>query len=123
MKRTPLTRSRKPMKRSRLSPVGARKRRQAEEHRLWKAKCLGAAGGRCEYCGVGLRGGGDPHHIFGKGAYPALRFVDVNGIALCRGCHSEQAHGRPAEFLRWFTKHHPARWAALVQEKETYNDR
>jgi len=29
----------------------------------------------------------DVHHIFTKGAYPAIRFDIDNGICLCRGCH------------------------------------
>jgi len=40
---------------------------------------------RCEWCKVNATK--DVHHIFTKGAYPAIRFDIDNGICLCRGCH------------------------------------
>lgn len=30
----------------------------------------------------------DPAHIFGKGAYPRLRWLFLNGVGACRACHN-----------------------------------
>lgn len=44
------------------------------------------AGGRCEWCGSTLVGGGDPHHRQRRGGPD--RDVLSNLLLLCRGCHN-----------------------------------
>ena len=39
-------------------------------------------------------------HIFGKQAYPKVRYDPQNAIALCKGCH-RWAHDHPFEFRDW----------------------
>ena len=50
---------------------------------------------RCEYCLDDIRTGGDPHHLFSRGAGR----IDAvwNLIALCRHCHSAFHNGSIAK--------------------------
>jgi hypothetical protein len=45
--------------------------------------------GRLAWCG---------HHIFGKKAYPSVRFNLLNGFPVCRGHHKFLAHDNPEKF-------------------------
>ena len=52
---------------------------------------------RCRKCG---RERVYHHHIFGKKAHPATRWVLENGISVCFFCHRD-AHASPEDFRRW----------------------
>lgn len=59
-------------------------------------------GERCRKCGAASRGHGfaiQAAHIYGKGAYPSLRFKIENVLTLCQPCHfwwHQQGFGREA---------------------------
>lgn len=60
-------------------------------------------GERCRKCGAGARGGRgfalQAAHVYGKGAYPSLRFKLENVLTLCQPCHywwHAQGFGREA---------------------------
>jgi predicted restriction endonuclease len=78
---------------------------------------------RCQRCGedelsLAILGSWlDAHHIRGKKAHPALRYVVENGVSLCRrpdgGCHG-WAHEHPVLFRAWLLSVRPSA-AALWQ--------
>ena len=55
-------------------------------------------GHKCRKCG--WEGRVFHHHIFGKKAHPATRWVLENGITVCYHCHVS-AHASPEDFRRW----------------------
>jgi len=63
---------------------------------------------QCQLCRVAKQPGVVlvAHHIWGKGAYPNIRFLLANGITLCQrgqyhGCHKEEAHQNIKAFKNW----------------------
>jgi hypothetical protein len=58
-------------------------------------------GGRCQVCGAYVGGAGETHHIFGKGAYPFLRWEPANLLLLCQRCHAEWHSFREINLAKW----------------------
>jgi len=85
---TPLKRS--PIRRRSESPAAKERRRKDAE---WRRCVLEQCGDRCARCGGKAI---DAHHIKGKQAYPLLRHIIGNGVALCRGCH-RWVHDHPQD--------------------------
>lgn len=73
------------MKRSRLRPVGARKKRELLELQRFREEVFRKAGFQCERCGEtrDLHA----HHRIPKGRGGSNR--PLNGACLCWGCHRE----------------------------------
>ena len=67
--------------------------------RLWYEVILLRDKGKCQKCGKIETLAG--HHIFGKKAYPAGRWLTENGILLCYPCHIFYAHGKPYDFQNY----------------------
>ncbi len=67
--------------------------RHSPEYVAWIKAVMGRDDYTCQICKV--RGGVTlhAHHIQGFSAHPELRFDLENGVALCRCCHKEIAHG------------------------------
>ena len=120
MKRTPLPARTKPLPRS-TKPIRKRSPKTAgvrAKDRVWGALVRGGAGGRCEKSGSAGNGWPlDPHHIWGKQAFPRLRHEPVNGCCLARDQH-RWAHENPKEFREWFAETFEDRWAELNRLKE-----
>jgi hypothetical protein len=97
-----------PKPRKRASPARDRaralKRATAEAYRIWSLivrrgrRCV--AEGQYVRCGGALQG----CHIFGKKAYPAVRWISANGLCCCAGHH------------RWFHQH-PVEWEDLARRE------
>ena len=108
MKRSPMKRSRKPIqRRTRLAARSARPgpagRRLLD--RAWRLAVLERDGNRCQLIGVnGHTCSGnwlDAHHVKSKAAFPELRHVVKNGIAVCRKAHC-WIHDNPTGFAKLF---------------------
>jgi 5-methylcytosine-specific restriction endonuclease McrA len=58
---------------------------------VWRENIFKRDNYTCQHCGV-RSGAGNPvyleaHHKKGWTYYPDLRFIEDNGITLCKGCH------------------------------------
>lgn len=99
-------------------PLKSRSPRKASKRNddfQWQGDVVSRADGRCEYCGDyhGVVG----HHVLGKRAFPRLRFLLANGVALCRMCHG-YAHNSPEKFNKWFEETFPEQWRDIQQAKK-----
>lgn len=56
-----------------------------QREKRWSKEVIKRDDGICKWCG---NEGCDPAHIFGKGAFPRLKFILENGICLCRKHHT-----------------------------------
>jgi hypothetical protein len=71
--------------------------------------------GICEASGVSSCGGPlQDAHIIGR-ANRALRWDILNHLSLCYRHHIFFAHHDPVEFLLWFQKKYPDRWAYILE--------
>jgi len=59
---------------------------QKEADSLWKQRVREHWGNLCTVCG---KIAADPHHCFLKGSHPNLRYDILNGVPLCRECHTK----------------------------------
>lgn len=79
------------MRRSRLSPVSARRSDMRVEYERAKMKAWERDRGQCQaakiWPEVVCAGRKDPHHIRPQGMYPELRADPDNLIVLCRAHH------------------------------------
>lgn len=82
-----------------------------EMDRLWREVVFATYGTVCKAEGQGgMRCGGglQAHHIYGKGAYPRMRYTIPNGIPVCGGHHQFWVHGssaspnRAADVQAWY---------------------
>lgn len=95
MKRTPIKRGSKPLKRKPLKKRGRRSARDAEKLNAFRGAVLARAQWPagvyvCESCcqWASLL---DAHHLINRArapSWPDLHNPDINGMALCRSCHS-----------------------------------
>ena len=60
--------------------------RNSREYRIWRAQVI-RRDVRCRICGTIKNR--HAHHIMHASYYPEYRFDELNGIVLCRGCHSQ----------------------------------
>ncbi len=60
-----------------------------------------------------------PSHVYPKGKYPRLRFLEVNILTMCYGCHIHWWHKHPIESAEWFLKTFPDRAKQLALLKDT----
>jgi predicted restriction endonuclease len=91
MKRSPLKRSTKPMRKR------SRNRFTVEaKDRKWREAVRAKSGGRCAFpVPHNCQGGSiECHHIFGRQAFPHLRHEVLNGIAVCVVAH-RMSHDHP----------------------------
>jgi len=113
-RRTPLQRSRKPMKRTRLNPVSKKRKEEQPQRNEWSAGIL-QRDPVCFWCG--LTQSVDPHHVFAKGPFPALRTIPDNGIGVCRICH-DFIDGRMESVLKKLEEERPDQYARLTEAKD-----
>jgi hypothetical protein len=71
----------------RKQPKFNAKARRAELQAFWSVIVRTRDKYRCQQCGCEDRHKIQAAHIFGKKAFPAIRFWPVNGVALCWTCH------------------------------------
>jgi hypothetical protein len=60
-----------------------------------------------------------PSHVYPKGKYPRLRFMVINILTMCYGCHIHWWHKNPIEASEWFLKSFPDRARQLSFLKDT----
>lgn len=60
-----------------------------------------------------------PSHVYPKGKYQRLRFIEINILTLCYGCHIPWWHHDPVSAAEWFLKNWPERAAQLRMLKDT----
>lgn len=112
MKRSPLKRCKPLSRRTRLAQRSARPGPACLRllDRAWRQAVYDRDGHRCQLIGVNghtCSGTGlDAHHIKSKAAFPELRHVVKNGIALCRKAHC-WAHDDPTGFAKLFPERMP----------------
>ena len=99
-------------RRVRIARQSAKRGQVLKADREWAEKVK--VGGLCQY-GRCIQLCTDAHHIYGKRAYPRLRYDMDNGIALCR-VHHEEWHRAPVSRRVWFAAQYPGAWKRL-QEK------
>jgi hypothetical protein len=86
----------------RRAPLRRRSERQVKLdklHDLWREVLLARDGAQCSASGRGgIRCGGglQAHHIYSKGAWPALRYDLENGVLCCRNHHLYWVEVAPA---------------------------
>lgn len=78
------------MKRSRINPVSARRRRRDAIYPQRRKEVYERGSGICEYCRA--KPMTEVHHIAGRGGSDPHRMSNI--IGLCRTCHNE-AHQNP----------------------------
>jgi len=71
--------------------------RYSEKDKDWGAEVKENAEGMCEMCGDC---GCDPHHAV-KRRFLKTRWILINGVWLCRKCHS-WSELNPLKFIAWF---------------------
>jgi hypothetical protein len=52
-------------------------------------------------------------HVYSKGRDTRLRWVLINHLALCLGCHLYWWHKQPLEAYEWFRQKYPERYEQL----------
>ena len=98
--RTRLRRNAKPIQRhARIRQRGKSRRQKLIRvlADLWSWKVRERDGHRCQRL-LCQDIGTDAHHIYGKKAFPGVRFDRANGVTLCRR-HHDEAHAYPVDFL------------------------
>lgn len=96
MKRTPLKRSMKRLRRRKPFNKRSVKRSGVEyKDTKWREAVRVHFGDECRFnWRGGCRGAIETHHVFGKKAYPHLRHLAINGARLC--ClHHRMIHDNP----------------------------
>jgi ribosomal protein S27AE len=78
--------------------------------KVWRELLVERDGDRCQKCGK--QGVVHAHHYYGRRQRPG-RWLPINGIMLCSGCHklnsSFSAHETPQLFTDWFREMYPER--------------
>ena len=117
---TPLRRT--PFKRK---PAPKKSKPRSAEHRaddLFSLRIRARDGHRCRRCGSGWRL--DAAHVIRRG-FHAVRWVEENAVALCRGCHDYMG-AHEFEWLAWCIAegipYDNLRWRALHDEPERAED-
>lgn len=117
-------RARKPLRRSsedrpkRKKRGTTAKRRAARRRRVlaadakWSRAVKAYSWGECV---VGRHAATDAHHLFGKKAFPRLRYDVENGVALCRH-HHDVWHANPEREDLLFAERNRERWARLEEK-------
>lgn len=111
IRRTPLKRGKPPKKKT-----SARKLKQQCDM-IVRTKVFERDGDAC--CRCGTDDNLQAAHVYPKGSYPRLRFLEVNILCLCLRDHLYWAHKSPIEFSEWFLKAYPERAAQLRLLKDT----
>lgn len=62
--------------------------RKTPEYRRWRLNVLERDSFTCQLCGQ-VGGELNVHHIKPYATFPALRYDEDNGVALCKSCHIE----------------------------------
>ena len=96
--------------------TSARKLRQSFDL-LIRERILERDGRRCVRCGA--EGSLAASHVFPKGKYPRMRFLEVNLLSLCYGCHIHWWHKDPIAAGEWFKKTYPERLEVLRVLRDT----
>ena len=60
-----------------------------------------------------------PSHVYPKGRYQNIRWLDVNILTMCWPCHRYFWHDNPPEAMEWFEKHWSDRLRLLRTLKDT----
>ena len=60
-----------------------------------------------------------PSHVYPKGKYPRLRFLEINILTMCYADHIHWWHKNPIEATEWFLKTFPDRARQLAMLKDT----
>lgn len=95
MRRTPINRKSRIVRKTRLARVSAKRLRELREYAMLRRAVLRAAAGKCSRCSA-LRKL-DVHHIERRSRSGLFGPC----VALCRRCHDEIHFGRPADRDRW----------------------
>ena len=74
----------------------------------------------CQQCGE-TNGFLDPHHIIRKSKGNAQKFDVLNGVCLCRSCHSKfHKFGYEVEYVHWLDSYLAKKDLTFESLKETY---
>ena len=107
MKRTPLKRNQKPLKRSGLKKISKKGKikvkkniERGNEMRLFFYSLWSKRPHECQSCSSPL--GHEPHsynfdHLLEKSKYPDLAFNEDNIFICCLDCHTKKTNGHPTE--------------------------
>ena len=87
------------------------------EYRGWRNNIKKRDNYRCQWPGCCSNKNIQVHHIKTWAKYPGLRFVEANGITLCKRCH-DSVRGKENDFEYFFMK--ILEWQMLDKIKE-YN--
>lgn len=91
------------------------------KNKLWKI-CIQIIRQRdkmtCQKCGRQVEGvNAQTSHVYGKGAYPNLKFDLWNLKLMCFYCHKNFWHANPLEAYEWFMEKFPERYEYLQEAK------
>ena len=108
IRRTPVKRSKK-----------ARARRSLERQldALVRQRVYDRDGWRCVRCGA-IRGL-TPSHVYPRGRYKNLQWLEINILTMDVACHLYWWHKNPCEAAEWFQKTYPDRYKQLLMLKDT----
>jgi 5-methylcytosine-specific restriction endonuclease McrA len=73
------------------------------EYRAWRDNVKKRDKHRCQWPGCCSNKSIQVHHIKTWANYPAMRFVEANGITLCKRCH-DSIRGKEADYEFFFMK-------------------
>lgn len=84
---------------------------------LVRDRCYERDGHRCVRCSG--RSALTPSHVYPKGRYQNLRWLDINILTMCWPCHRYFWHDNPPEAMEWFEKNWGDRLRLLRTLKDT----
>lgn len=97
MRRSPMKRSGKPMKRSGVSKTAKAKRYQVlRAESIWSQAVRDRDDHRCRRCGKRDEKNNHAHHVAPRSRRPDLKSDKNNGITVCPDCHN-WIHSHPVE--------------------------